>query len=168
MTYTFIFDIKSQKIIYLFVNISCQYSSSLHVMMWISIHILCSYLLGGRWEKDVVGMVEQKDGKNKIFVSFVCETLKAEKAAEDHIRQFMPKLAGVDAVGMWSSPFFLLSFALSRFISLFYNLYESFSYLGNGLGFPTCWFFDPQQFKYCYRLKLLFCYCLLFLQKDTC
>uniref|UniRef100_A0A2N9GYD5 Clp R domain-containing protein n=1 Tax=Fagus sylvatica TaxID=28930 RepID=A0A2N9GYD5_FAGSY len=52
------------------------------------------------WENDVVGMVEQKDGKNKIFVSFVCETLKAEKAAEDHIRQFMPKLAGVDAVGM--------------------------------------------------------------------
>ncbi|XP_075635224.1 uncharacterized protein LOC142607571 isoform X1 [Castanea sativa] len=50
------------------------------------------------WEKDVVGMVEQKDGKNKIFVSFVCETLKAEQAAEDHIRQFMPKLAGVDAV----------------------------------------------------------------------
>lgn len=50
------------------------------------------------WENDVVGMVEQKDGKNKIFVSFVCETLKAEKAAEDHIRQFMPKLAGVDAV----------------------------------------------------------------------
>lgn len=69
-------------------------------MIWISIHILCSYLFGGRWEKDVVGMVEQKDGKNKIFVSFVCETLKAEQAAEDHIRQFMPKLAGVDAVGM--------------------------------------------------------------------
>ncbi|PON40789.1 hypothetical protein PanWU01x14_294800 [Parasponia andersonii] len=50
------------------------------------------------WEKDVVGMVEQKHGKNKILVSFNCETLKAEKAAEDHIRNFMPKLAGLDAV----------------------------------------------------------------------
>ncbi|KAL5739162.1 hypothetical protein ACOSP7_028081 [Xanthoceras sorbifolium] len=50
------------------------------------------------WEKDVVGMVEQKHGKNKILVSFECETLKAEKAAEDHIRQFMPKLAGLEAV----------------------------------------------------------------------
>jgi hypothetical protein len=45
-------------------------------------------------------MVEQRERKNKIFVSFVCETLKAEKAAEDHIRQFMPKLAGLNAVGM--------------------------------------------------------------------
>ncbi|XP_062151094.1 uncharacterized protein LOC133859636 isoform X3 [Alnus glutinosa] len=52
------------------------------------------------WEKDVVGMVEQRERKNKIFVSFVCETLKAEKAAEDHIRQFMPKLAGLNAIGM--------------------------------------------------------------------
>ncbi|XP_030482550.2 uncharacterized protein LOC115699338 isoform X1 [Cannabis sativa] len=50
------------------------------------------------WEKDVVGMVEEKHGKNKIVVSFNCETLKAEKAAEDHIRNFMPKLAGLDAV----------------------------------------------------------------------
>ncbi|KAA8547934.1 hypothetical protein F0562_004363 [Nyssa sinensis] len=50
------------------------------------------------WEKDVVGMVEQKHGKSKILISFECETLKAEKAAEDHIRQFMPKLAGMDAV----------------------------------------------------------------------
>jgi hypothetical protein len=47
-----------------------------------------------------VGMVEQRDGKNKILVSFACETLKAEKAAEDHIRQFMPKLAGLNAFGM--------------------------------------------------------------------
>ncbi|KAF5735576.1 hypothetical protein HS088_TW15G01084 [Tripterygium wilfordii] len=50
------------------------------------------------WEKDVVGIVEQKHGKKKIVVSFMCETLKAEKAAEDHITQFMPKLAGLDAV----------------------------------------------------------------------
>ncbi|XP_059450249.1 uncharacterized protein LOC132181172 isoform X2 [Corylus avellana] len=50
------------------------------------------------WENDVVGMVEQRDGNNKILVSFACETLKAEKAAEDHIRQFMPKLAGLNAV----------------------------------------------------------------------
>lgn len=45
-------------------------------------------------------MVEQKHGKNKILLSFECETLKADKAAEDHIKQFMPKLAGMDAVGM--------------------------------------------------------------------
>ena len=45
-------------------------------------------------------MVEQKDGKKKILVAFECQTLKADKAAEDHIRQFMPKLAGLDAVGM--------------------------------------------------------------------
>lgn len=54
-----------------------------------------------RWDKDVVGLVEQSSshGKNKISVSFVCETLKADKAAEDHISKFMPKLAGLDAVG---------------------------------------------------------------------
>lgn len=46
-----------------------------------------------------MGMVEQTCGKNKIQVSFECETLKADKAAEDHIRRFMPKLAGLDAVG---------------------------------------------------------------------
>ncbi|KAL5582211.1 hypothetical protein UlMin_014653 [Ulmus minor] len=50
------------------------------------------------WENDVVGMVEEKHGKNKIVVSFDCETLKAEKAAEDHIKRFMPKLAGLDAI----------------------------------------------------------------------
>ncbi|CAL5185947.1 unnamed protein product [Lathyrus oleraceus] len=50
------------------------------------------------WDKEITGMVEQKDGKKRITVSFECETLKAEKAAEDHIRQFMPKLTGMDAV----------------------------------------------------------------------
>uniref|UniRef100_A0A2P2NY89 Uncharacterized protein LOC8258245 isoform X1 n=1 Tax=Rhizophora mucronata TaxID=61149 RepID=A0A2P2NY89_RHIMU len=50
------------------------------------------------WEKDVVDMLEEKHGKKKISISFECETLKAEKAAEDHIKQFMPKLAGQDAV----------------------------------------------------------------------
>ncbi|KAH9676634.1 hypothetical protein KPL70_019232 [Citrus sinensis] len=50
------------------------------------------------WEKDVSGMVEQEQEKNKIAVSFECETLKAEKVAEDHIKQYMPKLAGLDAV----------------------------------------------------------------------
>ncbi|KAL1223256.1 hypothetical protein V5N11_030050 [Cardamine amara subsp. amara] len=50
------------------------------------------------WEEDVIGLVEQKHGKKKVSVSFECETLKAEKAAEEHIRQFMPKLAGLDAV----------------------------------------------------------------------
>ncbi|KAK3212486.1 hypothetical protein Dsin_017192 [Dipteronia sinensis] len=50
------------------------------------------------WENDVVGMVEEKHGKKKMLVSFECEMLKAEKAAEDHIRQFIPKLAGLEAV----------------------------------------------------------------------
>ncbi|KAL5153065.1 hypothetical protein HKD37_19G052676 [Glycine soja] len=50
------------------------------------------------WDKDITGMIEPKDGKKRISVSFECETLKAEKAAEDHIRKFMPKLAGLDAV----------------------------------------------------------------------
>lgn len=48
-------------------------------------------------------MVEQKHEKNRISVSFECETLKADKAAEDHIRQYMPKLAGLDAVGMYAA-----------------------------------------------------------------
>nr|VDD26464.1 unnamed protein product [Brassica oleracea] len=46
----------------------------------------------------VIGLVEEKHGKKKVSVSFECETLKADQAAEDHIRQFMPKLAGLDAV----------------------------------------------------------------------
>lgn len=45
-------------------------------------------------------MVEQKDAKSKILVTFECETLKADKEAEDHIKRFMPKLAGLNAVGM--------------------------------------------------------------------
>ncbi|KAH7532699.1 hypothetical protein FEM48_Zijuj04G0050100 [Ziziphus jujuba var. spinosa] len=59
---------------------------------------LCGVDHAHGWEKDIVGMVEQKHGKPKISVSFDCETLKADTAAEDHIRQFMPKLAGLDAV----------------------------------------------------------------------
>uniref|UniRef100_A0A803LSG1 Uncharacterized protein n=1 Tax=Chenopodium quinoa TaxID=63459 RepID=A0A803LSG1_CHEQI len=54
------------------------------------------------WGKDITNEVEQKQTKSKIIVSFECEALKADKAAEDHIRQFMPKLAGMDAVG-WST-----------------------------------------------------------------
>ncbi|XP_054803858.1 uncharacterized protein LOC129307028 [Prosopis cineraria] len=50
------------------------------------------------WEEDVMGMVEQKDAKSKMLVSFECQTLKAEKEAEDHIRRFMPKLTGLNAV----------------------------------------------------------------------
>ncbi|KAH9603266.1 hypothetical protein KSS87_015924 [Heliosperma pusillum] len=60
------------------------------------------YLLGAMgtpsWENDVVKEVEQKLAEKKILVSFECESLKADKAAEDHIRQFMPKLTGMDAV----------------------------------------------------------------------
>ncbi|XP_021770002.1 uncharacterized protein LOC110734237 isoform X2 [Chenopodium quinoa] len=50
------------------------------------------------WGKDITNEVEQKQIKSKIVVSFECEALKADKAAEDHIRQYMPKLAGMDAV----------------------------------------------------------------------
>ncbi|KAL6551593.1 hypothetical protein OROGR_007747 [Orobanche gracilis] len=50
------------------------------------------------WQNDVVGMLEEKHGKSKVSVSFECETLKAEKAAEDHLIKFMPKLVGMDAV----------------------------------------------------------------------
>lgn len=57
------------------------------------------YFFATRWEDDVVNMLDKKDQKHKILVSFECETLKAGKAAEDHINKFMPKLAGTDAVG---------------------------------------------------------------------
>ncbi|KAL1539010.1 hypothetical protein AAHA92_27687 [Salvia divinorum] len=50
------------------------------------------------WQKDVVGMVEEKHAKHKITVHFECETLKSDEAAEDHLRKFMPKLVGMDAV----------------------------------------------------------------------
>ncbi|MCL7036872.1 hypothetical protein MKW94_012046 [Papaver nudicaule] len=50
------------------------------------------------WEKDVIGMVEKKNAEHKISVSFDCETLKADKVAEDHIKQFMPNLAGLEDV----------------------------------------------------------------------
>lgn len=50
-----------------------------------------------------MGLLEKKHGKRKIYVSFDCETLKAEDAAEDHIRKFMPKLAGMGAVGIYLS-----------------------------------------------------------------
>lgn len=52
----------------------------------------------GSWEEDVVDLVEEQHGKDKLLVSFNCETLKSDKAAEDHIKQFMPKLAGLDAI----------------------------------------------------------------------
>ncbi|KNA15109.1 hypothetical protein SOVF_101100 isoform B [Spinacia oleracea] len=50
------------------------------------------------WGKHITNEVQQKQTKSKIMVSFECEALKADKAAEDHIKQFMPKLAGMDAV----------------------------------------------------------------------
>ncbi|XP_050383189.1 uncharacterized protein LOC126799972 isoform X1 [Argentina anserina] len=50
------------------------------------------------WEKDVVDLVDEQHGKNKIMVSFNCETLKSDEAAEEHISKFLPKLAGLDAV----------------------------------------------------------------------
>ncbi|KAI3976768.1 hypothetical protein MKX01_008626 [Papaver californicum] len=50
------------------------------------------------WEKDVIGMVEKQNAEHEISVSFDCETLKADKAAEDHIRQFMPNLVGLEDV----------------------------------------------------------------------
>lgn len=44
-------------------------------------------------------MIEEKHGKRKVSVRFECETLKSDEAAEDHLRKFMPKLVGMDAVG---------------------------------------------------------------------
>ncbi|KAM7278423.1 hypothetical protein ACFE04_005557 [Oxalis oulophora] len=58
----------------------------------------CSNSIVRSWEEDVVCMVEDKQNKDKIVVSFVCETLKADKEAEDHISKYMPKLSGLDAV----------------------------------------------------------------------
>ncbi|CAA0820273.1 Unknown protein [Striga hermonthica] len=59
---------------------------------------ICSTDHAHGWQKDVVGMVEEKHGKNKVTVFFECETLKSEKAADDHLQKFMPKLVGMDAV----------------------------------------------------------------------
>ncbi|VAH88979.1 unnamed protein product [Triticum turgidum subsp. durum] len=50
------------------------------------------------WEDDVVGLVQKKHGNKKVLVSFECETLKADKAAEEHISKYMPNLCGLDAV----------------------------------------------------------------------
>ncbi|KAK8968303.1 hypothetical protein KSP40_PGU001590 [Platanthera guangdongensis] len=50
------------------------------------------------WEEDVIGMVEQKLGKQKISISFECETLKADDAAQEHIKKYLPHLVGADAV----------------------------------------------------------------------
>uniref|UniRef100_A0A0D3FFA0 Uncharacterized protein n=1 Tax=Oryza barthii TaxID=65489 RepID=A0A0D3FFA0_9ORYZ len=49
------------------------------------------------WEDDIVGLVEKKHG-NRKFSLFECETLKADKAAEEHISKYMPNLKGLDAV----------------------------------------------------------------------
>ncbi len=58
-------------------------------------------------------MVEQKHGKKIITVSFKFETLKAENAADDHIRQlFLPKLVGIDGVGMLIFEIYLFWFDL--------------------------------------------------------
>ncbi|XP_020096711.1 uncharacterized protein LOC109715893 isoform X3 [Ananas comosus] len=51
------------------------------------------------WEEDVIGMIKEKHGNEQISVSFECETLKADNAAEEHIRKYMPNLSGHDAVG---------------------------------------------------------------------
>ncbi|KAI4389035.1 hypothetical protein MLD38_001300 [Melastoma candidum] len=50
------------------------------------------------WEENVTGLVEQAQGKTNILVSFECETLKSDHEAEEHIRRYMPKLSGLDAV----------------------------------------------------------------------
>lgn len=50
------------------------------------------------WEDDIVGLVEKEHGNQKVLLSFECETLKADKDAEDHIAKYMPNLCGLDAV----------------------------------------------------------------------
>ncbi|CAF1920481.1 hypothetical protein YC2023_019854 [Brassica napus] len=68
----------------------------------------------------VIGLVEEKHGKKKVSVSFECETLKADQAAEDHIRQFMPKLAGLDAVSTYKpNSSFLCHLITLWFLALF-------------------------------------------------
>lgn len=64
-----------------------------------TLSITSPHVLLSSWEEHVAGLLEQKHQKSKIVVSFECETLKAEEAAEDHIKKFMPKLSGLDAVG---------------------------------------------------------------------
>ncbi|GJU40495.1 hypothetical protein Tco_1193452 [Tanacetum coccineum] len=59
---------------------------------------LCNVDHAHGWEKDVVKLVDQKQQKSKIVISFECETLKADEAAEEHIKRYMPKLTGMDAV----------------------------------------------------------------------
>ncbi|KAJ9540589.1 hypothetical protein OSB04_027095 [Centaurea solstitialis] len=59
---------------------------------------LCNVDHAHGWGKDVVSLVDQKHQKSKIVVSFECGTLKADEAAEEHLRRFMPKLTGMDAV----------------------------------------------------------------------
>jgi len=46
-----------------------------------------------------VGLVKKEHGNEKVLLSFECETLKADKDAEDHITKYMPNLCGLDAVG---------------------------------------------------------------------
>jgi len=51
------------------------------------------------WEEDVICMVEKsKEKHNKLFISFECETLKADKQAKDHINRYLPHLIGHEAV----------------------------------------------------------------------
>ncbi|CAN6307234.1 unnamed protein product [Urochloa humidicola] len=50
------------------------------------------------WEDDIVGLIEKEHGNQKVLLSFECETLKADKDAEDHIIKYMPNLCGLDAV----------------------------------------------------------------------
>lgn len=58
-------------------------------------------------------MVQEKHGKKNISVSFECETLKSDIAAEEHMKKYMPNLAGLDAVGrfkMSNSLFFTFKY----------------------------------------------------------
>lgn len=65
-------------------------------------------------------LLEEKHQKQNILVSFECETLKAEKEAEDHINKFMPKLAGMDAVGELSI-FFCRVISVAKVPNTSYN-----------------------------------------------
>uniref|UniRef100_A0A0E0KBG9 Uncharacterized protein n=1 Tax=Oryza punctata TaxID=4537 RepID=A0A0E0KBG9_ORYPU len=40
----------------------------------------------------------KKHGNRKFSISFECETLKVDKAAEEHISKYMPNLSGLDAI----------------------------------------------------------------------
>uniref|UniRef100_I1P8S0 Uncharacterized protein n=1 Tax=Oryza glaberrima TaxID=4538 RepID=I1P8S0_ORYGL len=94
------------------------------------------------WEDDIVGLVEKKHGNRKFSLSFECETLKADKAAEEHISKYMPNLKGLDAVG------YHLSYPVATYLGYppptgtagyYYGGISTFGPGGTGVFYPGAW-----------------------------